>query len=150
MGDFGHLIIITQNPPWHYHWLGVIQVVLHVVLNLVLHLVMVKVVWFLEPHKFNSIKMIVGVMVEIFCNLRVGIIQIWVIPTNIGPIILNIWGGMINLVLMVMAEAVLVLVTPIYTPRQLVFAETVIIGGFSYISVIKQHPIWCYLGLCII
>ena len=68
-----------------------------------------NMVWVLGPPLFHSIKMIVVLMVVIFCHLRVVFIQPQGIQTKIGHILLHIGLGGINLALMVMVEVVLVL-----------------------------------------
>ena len=49
--------------------------VLLVVLSFVFLMEMVNVVWILGPTTSPSIKLIIGLMVEILCHLRVGCLQ---------------------------------------------------------------------------
>ena len=58
MGSSGHIIVITQYPPWRHGELGVFQLILIMILHLVLHLDMVKVVWVLVPTTFPPRKLI--------------------------------------------------------------------------------------------
>ena len=97
MGDFSHLRVLAQHPTWNHGWVSIIELELWVVLNLVLVMVMVKVVWFLGPPTFSPRKLIVGLMVLLLCNIRVGIIHTWVIIKNTGPLLHYIWIGMRNL-----------------------------------------------------
>ena len=106
---------------------------------------MVNVVWVLVPLTFTLIKFIVGLVVVILCNLRVGIIQ-----KNTGPISHHIRGGSINLELLVMLEVVLVLGTSASPPIKLILVETGMMSGFVHLRVIVQYYIWCNLGLGII
>ena len=87
-----------------------------VVLNLVLMTVMVEVVWVLAPPNFNPRKLIVGLMVEILCHIRVGIIHPRVIETNTGPLLHYICVGSTILVLLMMVEVVLVIRKNTFTP----------------------------------
>ena len=65
---FGHLIVITYNPSWRQHLLGIIQIILQVILHLMFQMVIVKVVWVLGSPNFPPIKMIVCLMVIIFVS----------------------------------------------------------------------------------
>ena len=76
---FGHPIVTTMNHPCHYLGSGIIQLVMLVVIHLVLLLDMIKVVWVLVPPPPPPNKLIVGLMVAIFCYLWVGIIKISII-----------------------------------------------------------------------
>ena len=81
-----------------------------VVLDLVLVMVMLNVVWVLVPPTLPHRKLMFGLMMEILCYIRVGIIHPGVIYTRTGPIIHQILGGRIIMVLLVMVDVVLVLV----------------------------------------
>ena len=72
MGALFHLRVIVHHPQWCHHPVRNIQLVIWVVLHLMLVLVMVKVVWDLGPPTLPNRKLIVGMMVVILCDLRVG------------------------------------------------------------------------------
>ena len=72
MGDLVKLVVIVHHPQWNHHPLINIQVVLWVVLRFIFVLVMVKLLWDLDPPTLPPIKFILGLMVAIFCDLRVG------------------------------------------------------------------------------
>ena len=74
IGGFGHIIVITQNPPWYYLVRGIIKLVLIMVLHLVLHMDMLKAVFVPVPLIFPYINSMVGLMVVNFCHLGVVII----------------------------------------------------------------------------
>ena len=63
-------------------------------------------------------------MLVILCQIIVGIIHTLSLPHNTAPILNNIGGGSINLVLLVMAEVLLVLVPPISPPRDFILVQT--------------------------
>ena len=74
MEDFGHSSVISQHPPCNHCRLGFIQLIIMLVLHLVFHMLMIKVVWFIGPPTFPPINFIVGLVVLIFCCVRVVII----------------------------------------------------------------------------
>ena len=57
---------------------------------------------------------------------------------------------MINVLLLVMIEAVLVLGPPIYPPKKLILDQTRIMGGFIHLSVIVHHTTCFHNSLYII
>ena len=87
MGGFVHISTIAQHLPWRHRSVEAILLTILVIFNLVLQLVVVKVVWVLGPPTSHLIKMIIGLAVEMFCHLRVGIIHTQLFPDNIGPIL---------------------------------------------------------------
>ena len=68
MSIFGHFIFITYNPLWLHHLLGIIKILLQVILHLMFHLVIINVVWVLVSPNFHPIKIIFGLMVEVFVS----------------------------------------------------------------------------------
>ena len=140
MGFLFHLIVITQDTPWYRHPVRITQSLFWVALHLVLGMAMVKVVWILGPPTLTTRKLIVGLMVAIFCHPRVGNTHTWVIHANIGPIIHKILLGSIIVVMMVRVEVMLLLGPTTYTPKNIMLAYTGMIGGLFHISVSAQHP----------
>ena len=134
-----HIRVIIYNTPWCNNIVGVIQLILLVTIHLVLHIIMVKVVWFLIPPTFPPKKLIVSLMVLILCHITVGIFHPWVIPKKAGPLICYLLVGVTNLVLMMMVEVVLFLVPTTYPPRNFIWSQTGMIGGFIRISIVVQH-----------
>ena len=150
MGALVHLIVIEKHPQWFHNPIRNIQWVLYVVLHLMLVLVMVKVVWDLGPTTLPPKKLIVGLMVEILWDLRVGNIHTWVIYTNKGPILHHIFGGKTTILRMVMVEVLLVLGQPTYPPQNIILAEAGRMGIFRNLSVSTQNPPWRYFGVWIV
>ena len=134
MGALFHLRVIVQHHQWRHYPISNIQLVLWVVLHLMLVLVMVKLVWDLAPPTLPLIKFTVGLMVEIFCGLRLGNIYTWVIHTKKGTIINHIFKGRITALILVMVDVVLVLGQPTSTPKYIFFQRQAW-WGFSKISV---------------
>ena len=75
MGIFFHISVIIQHLPWCHIGLGILYLVFLVLIGLVFLLVMEKVLWILVPSTFPPIHFIVGLIVVIFCHLRVVIIH---------------------------------------------------------------------------
>ena len=145
MGNLVHIRLIVQHPQWRHHPVNNIQLVLCVFLSLMLVMVVVKVVWDLVPLTLPPIKLVFGLMVYILCDIRVGNIHPWVFHTNEGHIIHHILLGSIIVILLVMVEVILVLGQPTYTNKNMILAETGIMGFFRNIIISTQHPSWWYL-----
>ena len=111
---------------------------------------MLKVVWVLGPPTLPPKKLIVGLMVVIFCHLWVGIIQLWSIPIRSSPFICCILVFRINLAVLVMVYVVLVLIQTTSPPQMLILEQTSMMRGSSRISVIAQHSPWHYLWVGIV
>ena len=94
MGALVHLRIIVQHPQWRNFPVRNIQLVLLVVLHsmFILVLVMVKMVCYLGLTTLPHIYLIVGLVVETLCNLRLGHIHPWFIHTKKGPILHHLGG----------------------------------------------------------
>ena len=60
------------------------SLLLLMVIHLLLVMEMVNMVWVLVPPTFTSEKLIFGVIVVIFCHIRVGITHQFFIQTNAG------------------------------------------------------------------
>ena len=69
MGFSVNLRVLEHHPMWNNILLWVINVVLLMVLHLFSVMEMVNMVWFLGPPTFTSRKLIVGLMVVIFCHI---------------------------------------------------------------------------------
>ena len=76
MEGFRNNITSAKNPSLSYFGLWITQLMLLIVLFLVLLLDMLKVVWLLGPHTLTTLKLIVVLMVVIFCCQGVGIINL--------------------------------------------------------------------------
>ena len=61
---------------------------------------------------------------------------------NRGYLINNLRCWRIIIILLVMAEVSLVLVSPTFSTIKLILEETGLMGGFSHIRVLEQHPMW--------
>ena len=70
--DLVHLRIIVQHPQWSHNPEMNIQLVIWVVIHLVLVLVMVKVFQDLGTPTLTPRRLIVGLMLVIVCDTRVG------------------------------------------------------------------------------
>ena len=75
MGVLGRIIITRQHPPLCHIEVGIIHLVIPEVINLVFLIVMVKVVWVLGPPTFFPRKVIIGLVVVIFCHIGVVVIH---------------------------------------------------------------------------
>ena len=84
------------------------------------------------------------------CHTRVGIIHPWAIVSNKYTLLHQIGETRINLVLLVMVMVVFVLGSTTYTPKILILAKTGMMDCFGHLRVIKQHYLWCHLGVGII
>ena len=78
---------------WHNIWFWIINVALFMVLHLLLVTEMLNMVWVLGPPTFTSRKLIVGLMVAIFCHIRVGIIHQFFIQIRIGILLIILEEG---------------------------------------------------------
>ena len=67
-----HFIFIVHHLQWRHHLVSNIQLVIWVVPNLMFLLVMVYVVWDLGPTTLPPRNLIVELMVEILCDIKVG------------------------------------------------------------------------------
>ena len=84
MWGLGHIIVISQDPPYRHHLVSMTHLMLLVVLHLVLQMVMIKVVRITGASILPLKKWIVGLIVVVLCHLWVGIIQAQDIETNTG------------------------------------------------------------------
>ena len=109
MGPLVHLRFIVHHTQRRHHTLRNIKLVHLVVPNLMLVMSLIKVTWDLGQPTLTPIKLIVGLMVTIFCDLRVGNICLRVIHTEKCTILHYIFGGRIIVLMLSMLNLLLVL-----------------------------------------